>query len=228
VYFLDRRGSGLNGQDRGDAPGFRRLLDDITEFLITLRNPERPVIPIALVAISWGGKLAVAHEKRHPGLVDGIALLCPGFFARVKPSLRQRLAILRARLLAPQRRFAIPLNAPELFTANRRWQRFIAEDELSLREASARLMIESVRLDGYLRFVPRHVRVPVLLMLAELDRIIDNDRTRRYVERFKSPNKEVIEYPKAHHTLEFEREPDFFIDDLLRWLDTVVGQAVKR
>ena len=66
-----------------------------------------------------------------------------------------------------------------------------------------------------------------LLMLAELDRIIDNDRTRRYVERFKSPNKEVIEYPKAHHTLEFEPEPDFFIDDLLRWLDTVVCQPAR-
>jgi hypothetical protein len=37
VYFLDRRGSGLNEQDRGDAPGFRRLLDDLAEFLRSLR-----------------------------------------------------------------------------------------------------------------------------------------------------------------------------------------------
>ena len=29
VSFLDRRGSGLNPEGRGDAPSFRRLVDDI-------------------------------------------------------------------------------------------------------------------------------------------------------------------------------------------------------
>ena len=33
VSFLDRRGSGLNSQNRGDAPSFRRLLDDLAEYL---------------------------------------------------------------------------------------------------------------------------------------------------------------------------------------------------
>ena len=34
VSFLDRRGSGLNEEQRGDAPSFRRLLDDLVEFLL--------------------------------------------------------------------------------------------------------------------------------------------------------------------------------------------------
>ncbi len=34
VFFLDRRGSGLNAQARGDAPNFRRrLIEDVAEFL---------------------------------------------------------------------------------------------------------------------------------------------------------------------------------------------------
>jgi alpha-beta hydrolase superfamily lysophospholipase len=217
VSFLDRRGSGLNEQDRGDAPGFRRLLDDLAEFLGTLRGPATP--PVFLVAISWGGKLAVALQRRHPGLVDGLALLCPGFFARVRPPVGQRLAIAGARLVRPRKLFPIPLNDPELFTATPRWQRFIREDALGLRQATARLLVESVRLDGYLRVVPGHVRVPVLLLLAECDRIIDNARTRRYVAGFASADREVIEYARAHHTLEFEPEPDRFIGDLRAWLE---------
>ena len=59
----------------------------------------------------------------------------------------------------------------------------------------------------------------VLLRLAQHDRIIDNAPTRRFVERFASSDREVIEYPGAHHTLEFEPEPDRFVNDLLRWLD---------
>ncbi|HEV3260436.1 MAG TPA: alpha/beta fold hydrolase [Gemmataceae bacterium] len=217
VSFLDRRGAGLNERDRGDAPGFRRLLDDVAEFL----SPRQP--RTLLIGISWGGKLAVALQRRHPGLVDGLALLCPGFCPRVRPPLGQRLAILWARLVSPRKLFPIPLNHPDLFTATPRWQQFIRDDPSGLRQATARLLLESVRLDGYLRFVPRYVRVPVLLMLAEKDRIIRNPPTRRYVDRFASEDKEVIEYAGAHHTLEFEPEPAVFLGDLKRWLGRIIG-----
>ncbi|HZU36922.1 MAG TPA: alpha/beta fold hydrolase [Gemmataceae bacterium] len=218
VSFIDRRGSGMNTANRGDAPSFRRLLDDLAEFLTTLRQGSGGPVPVFLIAISWGGKLGVALQRRHPGLVDGLALLCPGFFFQIPPSWKQSLTIIWARLTAPRRQFAIPLDRPDLFTATPRWQQFIAEDPLGLRQASARLLFESVRLDGYLRFVPRFVRVPVLLLLAEKDRIIKNEPTRRFVDRFASKDKEVIEYPGAHHTLEFEPEPEHWLNDLERWL----------
>jgi alpha-beta hydrolase superfamily lysophospholipase len=216
VSFLDRRGSGLNDQDRGDAPSFRRLLDDLAEFLY---QPHAAAVPLFLGAISWGGKLAVALQRHSPGLVNGLLLLCPGFFAKVKPSLGQRLAIAGARLVRPRKLFAIPLNDPELFTATPRWQEFIRTDPLSLRQATARLLVESVRLDAYLRLAPSWVRVPVLLLLAERDRIIDNQRTRAFVERFAGTDRMIVEYPDASHTLEFEPEPDAFIGDVRRWLE---------
>jgi alpha-beta hydrolase superfamily lysophospholipase len=221
VFFLDRRGSGLNDQDRGDARGFRRLLDDLGEFLGPLRQARdgTPALPVFLVAISWGGKLATALQRRHPGLVDGLALVCPGFKPLVKPSFFQRLNILFSRLIRPRKLFPIPLNDPELFTATPRWQRFIQDDPAGLRRVTARFLIESVRLDGYLRFVPRYVQVPVLLLLAEHDRIINNGKTRRFLERFASTDREVVEYLGAHHTLEFEPDPDRFIGDLLDWLE---------
>src|SRR5262245_47190181 len=124
VYFPDRRGSGLNDRDRGDAPGFRRLLDDVAEFVRELqaREPGRRTL---LVAVSWGGKLVAALPRRHPGLVDAIALLCPGFCPKVGPGLGQRLRILGSRLVSPRRLFAIPLSEPELFTATPRWLEFL-------------------------------------------------------------------------------------------------------
>jgi alpha-beta hydrolase superfamily lysophospholipase len=219
TFFLDRRGAGLNEQDRGDAPGFRRLLDDLAEFLHTLAIPDAGGIPTFLVAISWGGKLAAALLRRHPGLVNGLALLCPGFCPKVRPPLTQRLAILGSRLASPRRLFPVPLNDPELFTATPRWREFIRQDPLRLRQATARLLVESVRLDGYLRFVPKHVNIPVMVLQADCDRIIDNARTRRFVARFASADKTVLAYAGAHHTLEFEPDPDRFIDDLRQWLE---------
>ncbi len=241
VSFLDRRGSGLNEQARGDTPSFRRLLDDLAEFILSLSkaqaanetrrlseggsvaaSPGRQLAaspPVILVAISWGGKLALALQRRYPGIVNGLVLLCPGFFPRVRPSFRQRLAITGARVVSPLKLFPIPLNDPELFTATPHWQKFILEDPLSLRQATARLLVESARLDGYLRFAASYVRKPVLVLLAEQDRIIDNGQTRQFVDRFPATDKKIIEYPGAHHTLEFEPDPNRFINDIQRWLE---------
>lgn len=228
VSFLDRRGSGMNEQARGDAPSFRRLVDDVAEYLTALPRgvPDGPPaarMPVFLAAISWGGKIAAALERRHPGLVDGLILLCPGFFPRVKPSLAQRLKIALARLLRKRTCFPIPLNDPELFTTTPRWLQFLRDDPLRLHHATARLLVESVRLDRYLRAVPKYMHVPVLLLLAERDRIIRNERTRAYIEHFATQDKEIVEYPGAQHTLEFEPEPDRFIDDILRWLQKRIG-----
>jgi alpha-beta hydrolase superfamily lysophospholipase len=213
VSFLDRRGCGLNDRDRGDAPSFRRLLDDIAEYLRTLAGPR------FLLGISWGGKLAVALQRRHPGLTDGLILIAPGLCPRVRQPFVTRLRILAARLVAPRRRFPIPLNDPELFTANSERQRFIRDDPLALREASARLLVESVRLDVYARLALKQIREPILVLLAEHDRIIDDVATRRLVEGIPAADRTVIEYAGAHHTLEFEPGGPPFLGDLLTWLD---------
>lgn len=217
VFFLDRRGAGLNTAHRGDCPSFRRLIDDVAEFLQHIRG-DRGWLPVFLGGISWGGKLATALPFRRPGLVDGIALLCPGLVPKVTPPLTRRARIALARVLRPGRAFPIPLNEPELFTASPEWQKFIETDPHGLRLATARFLANSFGLDVYLRRAARRVTVPTLLMLAEHDRIIDNVGTRKFVARVPGPL-EVIEYPGAHHTLEFEAADHPWVRDMTRWIE---------
>ena len=222
VFYLDRRGSGMNDYQRGHARNFQILIDDLVLFLSRVRvmEPRRPVV---LSAVSWGGKLAVAIAKDHPQLIDGLVLLCPGLFPKVSPPWHQKLLIGLSRIFAPQRRFPIPLNDPELFTANPRWLEFLRNDQLALHEATASMLVASARLDWYLRDAPEQIHTPTLLMLAGKDRIIDNERTRAYVSRFATEQKQIIEYPDAHHTLEFEPDPEPFIRDLIAWIDQLVA-----
>ncbi len=226
VFYLDRRGSGLNDYQRGHARNFQVLIDDLVLFLSRVRvmEPRRPVV---LTAVSWGGKLAVAIAKDHPQLIDGLVLLCPGLFPKVSPPWYQKLLIGLSRLFAPHRRFPIPLNDPELFTANPRWLEFLRNDPLALHEATASMLVASARLDWYLRDAPEQIHTPTLLLLAGKDRIIDNERTKAYVSRFATDQKRIIEYPEAHHTLEFEPDPEPFIRDLIDWLDRLVLTAAS-
>jgi alpha-beta hydrolase superfamily lysophospholipase len=220
VFFLDRRGCGLNTEARGDIPSFRRVLDDVAEFVRTLPT-DRPRL---MGAISWGGKLGVAFQYRHPGLVDGLALLCPGFFPLIRPGFFTRMRIGRCALTSPRRKFPIPLNDPALFTESEQGRAFLRNDPLALHEATARMLFQSNALDLYLRRARKWVTIPTLLLLAERDRIIDNGKTRRYVEKFPGP-KQVIEYAGAHHTLEFEPDGHPFVDDMLEWMKRVPGRG---
>ena len=142
VYFLDRRGAGLNTSHRGDTSGFRRLLDDVAEFVQALRA-ERAWLPVFVCGISWGAKLAVGLPYRKPGLVNGLILLCPGLLPKVAPPLPRRLRIFLASRLRPDNRFPIPLNESELFTSSSEWQKFIDADPHGLRVATARFLFNS-------------------------------------------------------------------------------------
>jgi alpha-beta hydrolase superfamily lysophospholipase len=225
AHFPDRRGSGANGRDRGDTPSARRLVLDLIERLEHLRalGPE----PVALAAISWGGKLGVLAAAERPDLVSALALICPGLTPRVGVPLRDRLGIAAAMLSNPRKRFPIPLSDPALFTASPAGRAFIADDALGLRDATARLLAASAVIDRRVRLALPMVRQPVLLMLAGRDRIVDNAKTRALVARTASDRREVIEYPEAHHTLEFEPDPSRYARDLVAWLERALGPAVK-
>ena len=222
THFADRRGSGANRQDRGHTPSLRRLLDDAAEYLAFARRAA-PGVPVALVGISWGGKLAVATAAERPDLVDAVALVCPGLHPRVDVSLADRLKITLAYFVRPRKTFPIPLSDPRLFTDNPSGQAFIAADPLGLRAATASLLAASAFLDRRVARVPEKVRQPALLMLADRDRIVHNDRTLGYWRRVASARKEVIRYPEGHHTLEFDPDPTRYARDLAAWLDRALG-----
>jgi alpha-beta hydrolase superfamily lysophospholipase len=223
TWFLDRRGSGRNDEARGDCKGFRQLRDDLVGFLGFVRR-ELPGRPVALVAISWGGKLAMTALAARPELVNAVAFLCPGWFSKIDLSLRQKLNIAAAYFMRSRRPIDIPLSDPALFTATPRWQEFLRNDPLSLRQGTARLLVTSRLLDRVIARLPERVACPALLMLAGRDRIIDNERSRQYLSRCAGPTT-ILEYPDAHHTLEFEPDPTPIFGDLLDWLGQKTGQV---
>lgn len=218
VHFLDRRGSGWNTAQRGDCPSCHRLIDDVAEYALELRRTQAG-LPLFLAGISWGGKLAVALAAKYPTILSGIALLCPGLKPAIHPPLATRLRIALASKLRPTKRFPIPLNDAELFTASPEWRRYVDADRFGLRDATARFLFNSFRFDRFLRREYGKVTCPVLLMLAGKDRILDNAATRKLMGKFtRSRRIAIIDYPDAEHTLEFEGPGHPWLGDLLGWM----------
>jgi len=233
VYAPDRRGSGLNLEARGDTPSYKALLEDLRIFIEGPPNvspsegqvqPQAnekigPGIPLHLIGLCWGGKLATAFSLLHPEHITSLTLITPGLASKVDFSGRKKMDIFFSSLFAPRKKFKIPIEKPEMFTANPQKIEYIKSDGLRLKDATARFFVESVKLDLFLRQRIHLLKKPIFLLLAGIDPIIDNQKVLSLVEQIPAEEKKIKVYKNSHHILEFEEDTQEFLEDLAKWLE---------
>jgi acylglycerol lipase len=216
VYGPDRRGSGRSGGPRGHLERYGRALDDVEE-MVRLVSSELRATPIFLAASSWAAKLAVVYAAERPGSLSGLLLLGPGLLPRVNLSPTRQLFVVVGHLVAPTARLPIPLT-PELYTANRPYVDFIREDRLRLLEATTRFFWETARLDRRRGRASARLKLPLLVLQGQDDKMMDVAKTRRWFSRLDVEDKTYVAYPGAGHTLDFEPDRSRYLADMLAWL----------
>ena len=82
-----------------------------------------------------------------------------------------------------------------------------------VRQVTIRFALADLDLARYAREA-QEIRMPTLLVLAGRDRIIDNARVRAFAAQMATPRRQVIEYPQATHTIDFESDAARFYVDL--------------
>jgi alpha-beta hydrolase superfamily lysophospholipase len=172
------------------------------------------------MGVSWGGKYAACYclDSRRASVVSSLTLVAPGLVSRVDLSAMAKLRVAVCAALAPKRLFDIPLNEPELFTDNPRLREYITTDAHRLHKASARFLLASRRMDRMLAAAgDGTLRLPVQLLLAQRDRIINNEATQALLSRLAGERLQVRQFPAAH-TIEFEADPQPFYRALMEWL----------
>ncbi len=211
VHALDRRGSGLNFQERGDVSNAHRWLEDVEEYIDQLD----PRLPTVLLGISWGGKLAAILSARDKSSLAGTGLICPGIFAHQQADSMQRFLLRAAASLGlAKRHVRIPLRDPKLFTDHPYYKVYIRDDPFTLRRITIQFANADFQLNRLARSSAMAIRRPLFLMLAGQDKIVNNERTLEFFDRVGSAQKNLIQYYAASHTLEFEADPSKYLTDL--------------
>lgn len=217
VLQPDRRGSGRNLRERGHADSHGQLIEDGFLCVSELRR-RTGADRVHLIGVSWGGKLVVAMHVTDPTVAASLTLVAPGLFPVVDVSAAEKFRIGWSMLSEPKRHFDIPLNNPELFTAEPDKIEYLRHDALQIHQATAGFFLASRRMDRVFKKLPDGPPVPVHLLLAGDERIIDNDATRDFVSNLPWKDKRISIYPKSRHTIEFGEERDRFVGDIIAWL----------
>lgn len=222
VLQPDRRGSGRNSQDSGHADSTQQLLDDAftcAAYLTERTGCEK----LHLLGVSWGGKLVTATHVTRPELTESLTLITPGLFPVVGVSNAEKFRIGISMMSAPRRLYDIPLNDPELFTSMPEKMRYLREDEYQIHQATAGFYLASRRMDKVFNRLSGATPVPIHLMLAHDERIIDNEETRRFVRGLHWRNTVITTYHESRHTLEFDPDREVFLEDLVAWITNPVA-----
>jgi acylglycerol lipase len=218
VYCLDRRGSGINRENRGFVSGHAGrgddLLDDLHRAIRELRSSGE-FREIYLIGLSWGGKYAMAYDIRHPRQVDGLVLITPGIKPQVDLGLPEKAAVFTDAVFASKRQHQIPIH-PEMFTTTPRFLDYITHDPLRLHTVSAGFLMQSRRMDKLLDRHGNDSQAPALVILAGHDRIIDNAETRQFFTQ--RQNLKIIEYPDQTHSIQLDA-PDRLARDIIAWVE---------
>jgi alpha-beta hydrolase superfamily lysophospholipase len=223
VHAYDHRGHGRSGGVRCHVRRFGELLDDLGLVLGLVRAEHRD-LPIHLVGHSMGGLVVAAlARERHPEVASAVTSAALLAISEDQPPAK----ILAARLLrrlAPRLGLDVGVD-PDDLSRDPEVGRTYAEDPLVQRKMTVSLGMEL--LSAVRRTVSggADVRMPMLLLHGERDRIAPIEGSRSFFEGLAVPGKRLLTYPGLRHELFNEPERETVFEDLLDWVGGGTGKA---
>ncbi len=226
VFCLDRRGSGVNRENRGFLSGhidrYETLIQDVRSFYELIKQEYDHFF---LIGLSWGGKLAMAYSLVYPRDFDGLVLVTPGFRAKADVSLWIKIKVLLSSWFSPRSPFDLPMKA-EMFTRTPQHVQYLRNDPLRIKQATAAFLMQSRKLDRYIDARIVEGALPVLLFLAGKDQIIDNEGVARLLKRMGHNDMRTITYNDQVHSIQFDA-PERMVEDIDEWLASQLERYEK-
>ncbi len=216
VYAFDRRGSGLSKEERGHIDSYKVLLSDIYDVVNKVRK-DCPGKRLFLMGVCGGGRFAADFVSYAPSSVDGLILISPAIKMKISLPLMSKVDVLINSFINPKKKIDTPLR-DDMFTRNEKYIKFIKNDTLNLHQLTARFYRELVLMDMALARNIFGVDIPILVLLAEDDEIIDNKAMVKWHDRLKASDKTLKQFPGTCHFLPFQENVGEIIEYIAAWI----------
>ena len=242
VFILDHRGQGLSDRmtrdpQHGYVADFDDYVDDFVMFVETIVKPLQQG-PLQLVCHSMGGAIGALTLLRLPNLFSKAVLASPMF--GIKPALPNWLAngLIRTGLAVNRMKkkdagyffgqtpyIAFPFSLNKLTHSKTRYALFRElydeEQDIQLGGVTTEWLAAAHQAMNKIESSARAITTPSLVLSADDDAIIDNNRQRRVAQLMPNAKLEIV--PRAYHELFTESDDirersvarilDFFTED---------------
>jgi len=221
AFLVDRRGSGRSEGPRGHVGSWKTLADDVASVGEDVRG-RCDASSFHLMGISLGSVVALASVLRRPDPWRSVILLSPGLATFYRAPLLRRLALVRRSLLSPLSLFDLPFSVEQL-TDQISWRSALTGDPLRTSRLTARFVVETFRMQSFVRSRIRRIRMPVACFLGETDEIVDNAAVVRALSRVGADRVHVETFEGASHILPASVPDREMIARLATWVAEATG-----
>lgn len=225
VYAADRRGSGMSEERRGDITSWKTFIDDAEQLIKHLNNRHKNE-PFFLAGGCWGAKVTavVATKQKAAERLKGLIFSSPAFTVKVDLKLPEKLLLLWRLAAGNLIPIPIPLTA-EHFTNNPDYLSFIENDKQRLLAATARFFAQSQILGWLATNSASQIQLPLLVLQAEHDEIVQISGLQRWFSQLKSKDRELNIIPGTRHSLDFDYKRAEYREALIQWILTRATRA---
>lgn len=219
VYVIDRRGSGMSQDTRGDSKNFMGWLADI-EAGFSYAVQQHGGSQIYLLGHCFGAIPATAYAETNPETIKGLLLTSPAIYTHTSIPVSQILKIVFSSSGKRDYYFAVPLD-PDQFSELPEYEPFIAADPLALRAVTGDLYWQINEARKYIIANTDNLTMPMVVGFAGEDEIADNRKNKKWLSDVPAEDKMEITYPDARHILEYSLERTNYFEDLRQWLTRI-------
>jgi lysophospholipase len=223
VYIFDQRGQGASGRllpdhDKGYVRCFKDYVNDLAIFIDTVVQPDRKV-PLFILSHSTGGLVAGLYANGHPDSVQGLILCAPmlGLHTAPFPTPIARLLAWSATRLDLGGRYvpgggpynpAFPFSANVVTHSKARFalnQRLVAISPGNALGSPTYSWVNQAFV-GMDRLAANHrqLKMPVLLLSAGEDSVVDNKAEAKFCRTL--PSCTLITMPGSRHEILMEED----------------------
>jgi alpha-beta hydrolase superfamily lysophospholipase len=224
VYGLDLRGYGRSAGQRGYINSWADYRADVRACLDKARS-QYPLLPLFLMGHSLGGVIVLEYVLRFPEGIKGVVASAPALGQVSIPAYLWWLSRLLSRWW-PRFSRRTGSNNVEALTRDPAVLEAYAADPLLHSLGTARLGTEFSRAVAWTNAHAAELRLPLLMLHGEDDRIAAPEGSRVFFEQVTYANKTYQAYPGAYHELHNDIGYPQFLSDLAAWLEQQVGPGL--
>jgi acylglycerol lipase len=219
VIAFDQRGHGKSGGNRGHAPSFDVLFDDVTIFLNKAKEnfPDNKYI---LYGHSMGGAVVSNYLIHRQPQITGAVLSSPYFrMAFEAPKLKIQLGRWMEDLL-PKLALPTGLNADHI-SRDKKEVDIYKKDKLVHDKISAKMGMQLIDNGEYAIAHAKEIKIPTLLIHGTGDQLTSHLASKEFLSNAGS-NISAKFYDGLYHEMHHEPERDEVFKDILAFVETLV------
>ena len=205
AFAYDARGHGYSPGERGSAPSFATMVEDLDTFVRHICGKHGFAIEdVLVVANSVGAVVAATWLHDYAPRVRGLVMAAAAFAIKLyvplaKPGLRF------ARRFKPEL-FVTSYIRPTMLTHSAEQARAYAEDPLIAKSISAQILLELADTAQRIVHDAAAIDTPVLMLTADQDYVVHEAPQKLFFERLSSPLKRYVRLQRCRHAIFYEED----------------------